>query len=107
MVATLWIISDKKYEASDESLDAFTGIATFNKGPPVTGVCSIIISASVVAPSNKWSEGDVMLIPETVYFSVLYVTGGFLLLSYVKLIKTPWFLAVILLLSWLSITEHD
>ena len=46
---------------------------------------------------NYFSEGDVMIIWVTVYFWVLYVTGGVLLLSYDKLIKTSWFLAVVLL----------
>ena len=80
-VAVVSIISFSKLDPSDDSLDDFIGIPTFNKGPPLTGACSIITSASDVVPLNKWREGDTILIPVTLYFSVLYVTGGTLLLS--------------------------
>jgi len=60
LVAAAVIISVKRDDAGVASLDDFIGIPTENRGPPLIGVCSMQISASVVDPLNVCMDGLVI-----------------------------------------------
>jgi len=60
LVATADIISVKRDDAVVASLDDLIGIPTENRGPPLIGVCSMQISASVVDPLNVCMDGLVI-----------------------------------------------
>jgi hypothetical protein len=60
LVAPADIISVKSDDAVVASLDDLIGIPTENRGPPLIGVCSMQISASVVDPLNVCMDGLVI-----------------------------------------------